>query len=93
MPTATEGKPGSRERLLAALANLKPLSQEDADMINNAVMEARERDVAMQREASHRERIMALRAKLNPISQEDADMINNAIMESREASIADNLPS
>ncbi len=40
------GKPGSRERMLAAMAKIKPISQETADMINNAIQESREQSIA-----------------------------------------------
>ena len=84
-PASTrENKSGSRERLLAVLTNLKPLSQEDADLINNAVMEARETGVINPQTANRRERVTALRAKLKPISAKDAARIDIAIAEARE---------
>ena len=61
--SALEDKSGSRERLLVALASLKPLSQEDADLINNAVREAREPGIVNLQTANQRERVTALRAK------------------------------
>jgi len=61
------GRPGSRERMLAAMAKITPISQETADMINNAVMEARERSIdenltpsEKQETLSRRERVLAL---------------------------------
>ncbi len=55
-----------RERLLAVLEDLNPLSQEEAEMINKAVMEARERKSIEQTAPNRRERVLALRSKLNP---------------------------
>ena len=89
--SALENKFDARGSFLATLANLKPLSQEDADLINNAVMEARENGSLKQQTANRRERVMALRAKLKPISPEDAARIDDAITEAREASIAHDL--
>ena len=40
------GNPGSREAVLAMMAKIKPISQETADMINNAIQEAREQSIA-----------------------------------------------
>ncbi len=40
------GRPNSRERLLAALENITPISHEDADLSNHALQEARERSLA-----------------------------------------------
>lgn len=40
------GKPNSRERMLAAMAKITPISQETADMIDNAIQEAREQSIA-----------------------------------------------
>lgn len=87
----------SRNRLLAALDTLNPLTKDEAEMIMKSIMEARERSigenysVAPEFEStpklSRRERVMALRAKLKPISHEDAEMIRKAIKEAREASI------
>ena len=84
-------EPIARERLLAALETLAPLTKEEAEMINKAVMQAQARNAAETNITGRRERVMALRAKLKPISQEDADRINEAIMEAREASIVRDL--
>jgi len=66
-PEVSEGKPNSWERMLAAMAKITPISQETADMINNAVMEARERSIdenltpsEKQETLSRRERVLAL---------------------------------
>lgn len=40
------GNPGSRDWVLATMAKIKPISQETADMINNAIQEAREQSIA-----------------------------------------------
>ena len=40
------GKPNSRERIQAAMEKIIPISQEDAETINNAIQEAREQSLA-----------------------------------------------
>lgn len=45
-PLPLTGKSNSRERMLAAMAKISPISQETADMINNAIQEAREQSIA-----------------------------------------------
>ena len=79
----------SREKMLAAMEKLKPISDDDADMINETVMDAGEQSIYDQANSNRRESVMSLRAKLKPISQEDADLIRIAIMESREMSVVD----
>ncbi len=44
-PETEPEKLSSRDRLLAALENLNPLTKEEAEMINKAVMEAREASI------------------------------------------------
>ncbi len=89
--SALEDKSGVSERLLAALANIKALSQEDVDLISNAIMAVRESNICKPQTANQRERVMALRAKLKPISPEDAARIDAAINEARGASIVHDL--
>ena len=86
-PFSEEGN--SREKMLAAMEKLKPISDDDADMINETVMDAGEQSIYDQAKSNRRESVMSLRAKLKPISQEDADLIRIAIMESREMSVVD----
>ena len=86
-PLPEEGN--SREKMLAAMEKLKPISNEDAEMIDNTVRDATEENSYGQQKTTRRERVMSLRAKLKPISQEDATLISIAILESREMSIVD----
>ena len=44
-PETASEKISSRDRILAILENLNPLTKEEAEMINKAVMEARERSI------------------------------------------------
>lgn len=46
LPLSLTAQPDSRERMLAALAKIMPIAQEDADRINSAIQEAREQSIA-----------------------------------------------